>query len=647
MKEIRNIGIFAHVDAGKTTLTENILYHTGGIRKKGRVDYGSAHTDNLEVERSRGISVKSANAMIRYKNTEINIIDTPGHVDFSAEVERALMVLDAAILVISCIEGVQSQTEVIWKALKSKKIPTIIFINKIDRIGANINKVVDEVQNLINQKGLLVNEVTNEGCKDVRVKINNKRLLETACLLNEHLFNLYVENKSISMDDVHDVVHQKTKHFECIPILFGAALNGIGTQNVLDAVVNYLPNPVIHKDLLGLIYKVNHEAIGGKTVHIRLYGGFIKVRDTIYNNTKNQYEKVTKIFKVEGTKLIQKEYLKGGEIGIITGLKYATIGDVIGKKYRKNHLFHMVKPTLTVRVYPKQDKDLKSLVECFNYLDEEDPYLNVNWQEKEKELHVQLMGIIQMEILTKIIKDRFNIDVIFEKPTVIYKETPTKIGKGFIDLKTPFFGALEMQVEPLKRNSGVIYQSAYTTDFIFPRFQNEVKEVVPTVLKEGVYGWEVTDVKVMITGGRSIKLSTSPGDFKKITPMPVMDALKAAEMTLLEPIHTFECMFHVKDSGIIFNDLYQMRAKIIEQKIKDDTYYVSGTIPLSTSMDYAVKIVALSKGKSEFKTKFKTYEPCSINLGKIKKRTTVDPSDHKRYLLSVLPKNIRDDSNSQ
>jgi len=644
---IRNIGIFAHVDAGKTTLTENILYQTGSIKKLGRVDHGLAHTDALDVERERGISVKSASVKVRYRNTEINIIDTPGHIDFSSEVERALMVLDGAILVVSCIEGVQSQTEIIWNALNYMKIPTLIFINKVDRLGANINLVTTEVQQLIKNKGLVINEVLNEGCKEIKINSNNSGLTESVCLLDEEMFHQYTENQMISTQQVNQVIYKKTTSLECVPMYYGAALNGIGISEIMDGIVDFLPKPEIHEELLGLVYKVDRNLIGGKMVHVRLYGGLIKVRDLVFNHSKNLSEKVTQLFKIDGTELIATDYLKGGDIGIVGGLFTAQIGDVIGILSKQKLNYQITKPTLTVCVHAKHDRDLERLVECFRYLEEEDPYLNIRWQKESRELQVQLMGMIQMEILTKIIQDRFNLSVIFEKPTVIYKEAPTKIGIGRVDLKTPFFGALEMQVKPLAIGTGVIFESAYTTDFIFPRFQNEVKEVVPTVLKEGVFGWEVTDLKVSITGGRSIKLATNPGDYKKLTPMPLMDALYDAEMTLLEPIQTFECYCHVNDCGNVLNDLYQMRGIIQEQEIINEIYYVSGKIPLSTSVDYAVKIASLSKGKSEFKSKFLTYQACSLDLGMVRKRSNVDPSNHTKYLLSVLPKKLRDISNHQ
>lgn len=659
-KNIRNIGIFAHVDAGKTTLTENLLYKSGSIKVMGRVDEGTAHTDSMEVERERGISVKSAAASLSWKGIQINIIDTPGHVDFSAEVERSLMVLDGAILVISAVEGVQSQTEVIWNALSEMNIPTLIFINKIDRAGADINIVLEQIKSRMTKKSVPIQYVIGQGEKEPAVigftdeldKVLHesiiKKLREDMCEIlaedNENLLEKIVNDKRITTLEIEEALGNSAADGKVFPIMFGAALKGVGIDFVLDAVNKYLPSPHIEGDSepTGIAFKIHHGMHGGRAVHVRLYEGSVRVRGMIYNHTREKEEKITGIFKIKGSSFEPVDVLEAGEIGILYGFESVRIGDIFGsiKSFRK--FPKIASPTLTVRVLPVKKEQLDSMVEAFQMLEEEDPLLNVKWMPLERELHVQLMGMIQMEILTGVIKSRFGLEVIFEKPSVIYKETPLGVGIGYVSMTSPYFAVLEIRVEPLPRGSGIIYESNYTTDFIFPRFQNEVKETVPEVLKEGVYGWEVTDIKVTLIGGRSIELATKPSDFRAVTPIALMDALKNAGTQLLEPVQEFEIRVSKEEAGKIIGDLINMRAVLEEQIIEGENFIVKGKVPVATSLNYSVRIASLSQGRGFFKSRFSGYEECPLELGTVRQRKTVDPSDREHYLRSISKKAMKD-----
>ena len=649
-KDIRNIGIFAHVDAGKTTLTENLLYKTGSIKKMGRVDEGTAHTDSMEVERERGISVQAAAASIQWKNTRINIIDTPGHVDFSAEVERALLALDGAVLVVSAMEGVQSQTEIIWKALEDMKIPTIIFVNKIDRAGADSDRVLKQIKQMTENKAVAIQKVEGLEKSSSIIELSHisreekNKLCEVLAEYSENMLEALIEDKELTDSHIEECISHLSKSFQVSPVIYGSALKGLGIEAVLDSIVKYLPGPLMegHKEPVGIIYKINHGRVGGKASYVRLYEGFIEVRKSVYNCTKDIDEKITSIFKVNGSSYEPVSYLEAGEIGVVCGLNSAGVGDILGntKNLKKNH--KLASPTLTVRVYPSREEKLDDLVAALRILEEEDPLLNVQWLDYERELHVQLMGMVQMEILTKIIKNRFNLDAVFEKPSVVYKETPSGIGIGYVEMYSPYYATLKMKVEPLPRGSGFIYESAFTTDFIFPRFQNEVEETVPLAIKEGVLGWEVTDVKVTLIGGRSIQLATKPSDFRAVTPIAVMDALKEAGTILLEPIQEYELNINRDEAGIVIKDLIAMRASMDDQAVMEDRFIIKGVIPVATSMEYPVKIASLSQGKSSFKTSFIGYRECPMELGKVKQRKTADPSDRENYILSISRKNKRD-----
>jgi ribosomal protection tetracycline resistance protein len=659
-KDIRNIGIFAHVDAGKTTLTENFLYISGSIKDMGRVDEGTAHTDSMEVERKRGISVSAAAASVLWKGIQINIIDTPGHVDFSAEVERSLMVLDGAILVISAVEGVQSQTEIIWNALGEMNIPTLVFINKIDRAGSDISMVLEQIKSRITKDIVPIQIVLGEGEKQPRIiefkeDLNDtfnesmiKNLRESMCEIlaenNENILEKVVNDERISISEIEKALISSASDGKTFPVMFGAALKGLGIDSVLDAVTEYLPPPLIEGDSepTGIAYKIHHGKYGGKAVHVRLYEGSVRVREMIYNYTRGVEEKITGIFKVNGSQFEPVEVLEAGEIGILSGLESVKIGDIFGNSRRFKKLPKIASPTLTVRVLPVRGEQLDYMMEAFRRLEEEDPLLNVKWLTLERELHVQLMGMIQMEILTGVIKSRFDLEVMFEKPSVIYKETPLEVGIGYVSMTSPYLATLEIKVEPLPKGSGIIYESNYTTDFIFPRFQNEVKETVPEVLKEGVYGWEVTDAKITLIGGRSIELATKPSDFRAVTPIALMDALKNAGTKLLEPIQEFEIRVSKEEAGTIIGDLISMRAVLEEQIIEGESYIAKGRIPVATSLNYSVRIASLSQGRGFLKTRFLGFEECPLELGTVRQRKTADPSDRERYLISISKKSIKD-----
>jgi ribosomal protection tetracycline resistance protein len=649
-KDIRNIGIFAHVDAGKTTLTENLLYKTGSIKKMGRVDEGTAHTDSMEVERERGISVQSAAASVIWKDTRINIIDTPGHVDFSAEVERALLALDGAVLVVSAMEGVQAQTEIIWKALEEMKIPTVIFVNKIDRAGADLNRVMKQIAVMTTNKAVAIQRVEGlEKASEIvelsaMSTVEKREICEVLAEYDESLLEALVEEEAITDNQIEESLSKLSRSIKLCPVFYGAALRGLGVEAVLQGIIRFLPGPSMegYKEPAGIIYKIHHGRVGGKAAYVRLYEGYIEVRKNVYNSTRHREEKITSIFKVNGGKYEPVSCLEAGEIGIVCGLNSARIGDTLGRTNSPKKQHRLATPTLTVRVHPSREDKLDDLVAALKLLEEEDPLLNVQWLDYERELHVQLMGMVQLEILTGIVRNRFNLEAVFEKPSVVYKETPAGTGIGYVELYTPYYATLKMKVEPLPRGSGFAYESAYTTDFIFPKFQNEVSETVPLVLKEGVLGWEVTDVKVTLIGGRSIQLATKPSDFRAVTPIAVMDALKAAGTILLEPIQEYELNINLDEAGVVIKDLIAMRASMEEQQVIEDRFIIKGIIPVATSMEYPVKIASLSQGRSSFKTRFIGYRECLVEHGSVRERTTTDPSDRENYLLSISRKNRMD-----
>lgn len=643
-KDLRNIGILAHIDAGKTTITEHFLYKSGAIRQLGRVDQGTAHTDSLDVERNRGISVRAAAATFNWNNVTINLIDTPGHVDFYAEVERALLALDGAILVLSAVEGVEAQTEIIWTALKKMNIPTIIFINKIDRIGANCSNVLQQIQQLLTPHVIPVQQVKNEGRKDFRISTyhpENKEILANFMSLieyDEELLEKYLDEQEIPFAEIDRklvLYSQKTKFF---PILFGSALKDVGIDHLLNGVVKYLPSAkgAFSNPVAGIVFKIEHHDSLGKLSHIRLYQGKIKTRDIILNYTQGKEEKITQIRQIaENLKHKSVNDLEAGEIGILRGLDNTRVGDILGDHNLVPSSTSKITPLLTVKVYPKNPKNLHVLLDTLKILEEEDPLLNVKWLNDNKEIQISFMGNIQLEIISALLQNKYGIEVSFDHPTVIYKETPKQLGVGYVSYKSPVYATLKLKVEPLPPETGLIYKSELSTDFISTKYQKEVEQTVPKVLKQGLYGWEVTDLKVTLVDGLSNKLLTHSSDFRTVTPIALMEALANSGTKLLEPILDFELKINKEIIGKVIGDMINMRANFDNPVMLGDQALLQGTVPVATSLDYSIKVASLSKGRGKFITSFHGYQECPLELGTPRIRRGINPLDRSNYFLSV------------
>lgn len=649
---IRNLGIVAHVDAGKTTITENMLYLSGSIRSMGSVDKGTAHTDWLEVERQRGISVRAASTGFTWKGVDINLIDTPGHVDFTAEVERSLQVLDCAVLVISAVEGIQAQTEILWNALHEMKIPTLIFINKIDRIGSNTRGVLLEVQKKLSSKAMPLQLVKNEATSEPLV-INAltgyedegeagsiyTSLVELIADRDDELLEKYLAGEAIKPAELLSKIADEVGNAEMYPVLFGAALKGIGISELLDAIVAYFPKPSADPagNLSGVVFKIDHDKTMGRIAHVRLYSGAIRNRDTVYNATQDRLEKVAQVRKVYANRHEDIGLVNAGDIASICGLSHARIGDILGSPERVPSRYRLAEPLLTVQAYPSSDADYTSLVSALQELSDEDPMLDLQWLKNERELHVKIMGVIQLEVLTSILKSRFNIDVTFGAPTVIYKETPAKAGEGFdaYTMPKPCWAVLKFLIEPGERGSGLVYSSQVRDEKILMRYQNQVEKTLPQALKQGLYGWEVTDLKVTLIDGEHHVMHTHPLDFIVATPMAIMNGLVNTGTKLLEPVLKFRITVPEEIGGKVLGDIIQMRGSFDSPVISKGMFTVEGKFPAATSLDYPVKLGSMSGGRAVVSTRFLGYEECPVELGKTCPRRGVNPLDRSKYILSV------------
>ncbi len=645
-KKIINIGIFAHADAGKTTITENILLLSGKTKKLGSVDDGTTHTDFLEVEKKRGISVRASHITFNYNNTQINLIDTPGHVDFTAEIERSILIIDAAIIIISAAEGIQAHTETIWEGLKERNIPVIFFINKIDRTETDYQLVIESIEKEITSSLAILNETKNEGNNDVEINsiwnkdfLNNKTI-ENLAECDDKILELYLDAQNIDFELADNSLKEAIKNKCIFPLLIGSAKNSLGIKELLNTITNYLPNnKIIEKDnLSALVFGISHNKTFGKIAHVKVFSGKINNRDIIKNHTKNIEEKVTQILRINANSSEGINSTFAGDVATLCGLKEVQVGDILGEP--SEHIpkkINLKTPLLTVQVKAENEKDYANLAYALMELSNEDPNLDFQWLKDEKELHVKIMGWIQMQILESILEDRFNIKAKFQNPTIIYKETPSKSGFGFVRywMPKPCWAIMKFKIEPAERGSGVHYKSEVSIDDIHQKYQNEVERTIPKALEQGIKGWEVTDIKISLIEGEDHQVHSNPGDFVVATPMGIMQGLQEIGTTLLEPIISFKISAPEELLGKITSDITKMRGTFNSPNIENGKFIITGTMPLATSLDYPVKLSSRSGGKAKISTKFHSYQECTDEHGVIRDFKGISPLDTAKYILKA------------
>ncbi|AIQ72765.1 TetM/TetW/TetO/TetS family tetracycline resistance ribosomal protection protein [Paenibacillus odorifer] len=643
-----NVGIFAHVDAGKTTTTEHILYESGRIRALGSVDTGTALTDSMDVERQRGISVRAALASFAWKGVQINLVDTPGHVDFLSEVERSLRVMDCAVLILSAVEGVQAQSEMIWNALRKLGIPTLIFVNKMDRVGANPEAVLAEARNYLSSDIIPVQQPIGKekgyiGARDLWENEADAsartELLEALAERDEELLEKYMSGSTIDLAEWKKYMKTASSSGRFFPMVYGVAAKGLGITALLDAMVEYFPRAGgnVEGAVSGIVYNIQRDKSMGRMAFVRLYEGTIRNRDTLMNYTQDIQGKVTQIRKVEGGRTEDVGALEAGDIAVIYGLSGVRIGDVLGHPGAIPEEAKLAVPLLTVRVFWEPDVDDHKVIGALQELADEDPLLDAQWLQDERELHIKVMGPIQLEILNSVLEERYALKVTFGQPSVIYKETPARAGEGFIayTMPKPCWAILRFQIEPGSPGSGLVYDSVVRSSDLLPQYQSETARRVPEALQQGLYGWEVTDLKVTLIEGQHHVWHTHPLDFAVATPMGIMDGLARVGTKLLEPILQVRIVVPEENGGRVMNDLVQMRGTFEPPVLQGERMIIEGRLPLATSLDYPVSLSSYTKGRSTFTSFFAGYEECPPDVSAERTRRGVNPLDQAKYILSV------------
>ncbi|MFZ4520297.1 MAG: GTP-binding protein [Bacteroidales bacterium] len=643
---IRNIAVMAHADAGKTTITEQFLFLGGQTRQPGNVDQGSAQTDFLPVEKERGISVRSAHTSFPWRNTRINLIDTPGHVDFSADVERIMRVPDGVILVISAVEGVQAHTETIWAALLERHIPVAFFINKIDRVGSDVEAVIAAIQKELRIKPVCLQEVAGEGGNDVSISgLWNEEhmqdsLVEYVVASDENLLNQYLEGKSIDFSALDLQMTRLIHNCEVYPLYFGSAKMGLGMEELLNSVVTYFPQPSGNPEgsLSALVYGIGYDKIMGKIAHVRIFSGSISNREVIFNATRQAEEKVTQVRRIFPGRYDDIGTVEAGDIAGISGFSSVQVGDLLGLAHENiPKEVKMRMPLLTVQVKALNPRDYPALAEAMQELSTEDPALEFEWLREEAELHVKIMGWIQMEVLERILADRFGIMAKFENPTVIYKETPSTTNEGFVQywMPKPCWAIMTFLIEPGERGSGVAYKSIVPVNDVQQKYQKEVERSITGALKQGIRGWEVTDLKITLVSGEDHPMHSRAGDFAIATPMGIMNGLVNTGTTLLEPMIRFRINASEDLLGAITSDITRMRGSFESPEMDHGRFILEGIFPLATSLDFPVKLSSRSGGKARISTHFDSYRECADELGVVRPFKGISPLDTAKYILKA------------
>ena len=643
---ILNIGILAHVDAGKTTLTEHLLYHTGAIRKIGSVDKGSAVTDNLALEKERGISIKAATTSFNWKNTKINLIDTPGHVDFSSEVARTLCVVDAVILVISAVEGVQAHTLTIVDALHDLKIPTLIFINKIDRLGADTEAVLRQIKKELQYKTVAISTSHDEGLTSAYISevFNNNKIskeqketiTEELIETDQKLLTQYLNGIHFSDEVYLNIIAKSTSNNRIVPVFTGIAKNNIGVEILLNGIVDFIKPKKrnVSEEVAAYVYKLEHHKVHGAMAYVKVFSGELSAKSVIDNHTQGLETKINQTKTFHQTKHLDTN-ITAGDIGIITGVLGTKAGDILGNPSEIPTLPELNIPVLSVQVIAINDKDYNALAQALQLIDKEDPSLQFKWHKPEKELILLLMGDMQIEVLTHLLQERFNIAVNFTDPQIVYKETITKASEGYIRywMPKPCWAIMTFLIEPAPLNSGVIYQSFVSKNDVHNKYQNEIAKTIPKALEQGLLGWEVTDVKITLIKGEDHNVHSRPGDFNLATPMGIMKGLQNGGTHLLEPLLRFEIKTNEELLGKLISELTNRRAIIDSPTFDQDLVILSGTIPVATSLDLSIKLNTICSGRLRLRTVFDKYAVCPEGEGKTKDFKGVNPLDEAQWIL--------------
>lgn len=586
------VGILAHVDAGKTTLSEGLLYLSGKIRKLGRVDKKDAFLDNSELERARGITIFSKQAVFETGNVMITLLDTPGHVDFSAEMERTLQVLDYAILVISASDGVQGHTRTLWRLLDLYRIPVFIFVNKMDLGRAGKDQLMKILRSQL-----------DEGCVDFG-QAGTAAFFEQLAMCDEDLMEAYLESGSIGADLIKEAVMRR----RIFPCYFGSALKLDGVETFMQGLADYTIVPEHPGDFRAKVFKISRDEQGNRLTHMKITGGRLRVKDTVSNGIWE--EKVNQIRIYSGPKYQAVSEAEAGTVCAVTGLTKSRPGDGLGGEEPSGK--PVLEPVLTYRILPPEGCDPKVILPWIRQIEEEDPELRIVWDEHLEEIRVQVMGEVQLEILKSIIKNRCGTEVSFDEGRILYKETIASVVEGvghFEPLR--HYAEVHLLLEPGERGSGIRYEVNCSDDVLARNWKNLIMYYLKEKEHVGVLtGSPITDIKITLVSGKAHNKHTQGGDFREAAWRAVRQGLKEAESVLLEPYYSFQLELPEKMVGRAMSDIEKMCGTCRISRIHDGTAVLEGSAPVATMRNYQKEVAAYTKGHGRLICHLAGYGPC-------------------------------------
>lgn len=595
------VGILAHVDSGKTTLSEAMLYTAGKIRKLGRVDHKDAYLDTDAQERERGITIFSKQAVFTYDGMEITLLDTPGHVDFSAEMERTLQVLDYAILVINGMDGVQSHTDTLWKLLKRYEIPTFIFVNKMDMEGTDKDAVFQNIRKKLD--GDCVD--FSSGDRDEQIAMADERLLDT-----------YLDSGMVEVEDITEAILDR----KIFPCFWGSALKLSGVQELLDAMNTYMVMPAYNAEFGGRIFKISRDAKGERLTYMKVTGGSLKCREQI----EGTEGKVNQIRIYSGARYETVEEASAGTVCAVTGLGETSAGQGVGCE--QENVFAGLEPVLSYKVSYPEDKDAVVVLRDIRQLEEEEPELHVEFAQETGEIFVKVMGQVQLQVLTQIIKDRFGYLISFGMGRIIYKETLVEpvMGVGHFE-PLRHYAEVHLLMEPLELGSGMQFDTICSEDVLDKNWQR----LILTHLEEKEYrgvltGAPITDMKITVTAGQAHQKHTEGGDFRQATYRAVRQGLMMGECRLLEPVYAFRLEIPTEMTGRAMNDITRMHGRFAQPEIEGEMSILTGTAPVATMQEYQQDVTAYTRGQGKLSCTLQGYEPCH-NEDEVLAASTYDP----------------------
>lgn len=588
------IGIMAHVDAGKTTLSEAMLYTAGSIRNLGRVDNKNAFLDTYSLERERGITIFSKEARLELENTKVTLLDTPGHVDFSAEMERVLQVLDYAILVISGADGVQAHSLTLWKLLETYKIPTFLFINKMDQNGVNQESVLHELKERFHVSCINFGEE------------NQELFMEEIAMTDEALLEDYIEAGSVDDNEIVDLIARR----QIFPCFFGSALKMEGIDTFMKGLDQYISSKQYSDTFGAKVYKISRDNQGKRLTHLKITGGSLKVRDLLQQTKEGWEEKVNQIRLYSGEKFEVIEEVEGGEVCAVTGLTQTYPGEGLGKEVGSEK--PQLEPVLSYRVVLPEGCDGITVLPKLKEIEEEEPELCVDWNEELEEIQVKLMGAVQIEILQHLIEERFGILIGFDRGNIIYKETITDVVEG-VGHYEPLRHYAEVHVimEPQPSGTGMIFETKCSEDILDRNWQRLILTHLQEKEHRGVLiGAAITDMKITLVTGKAHNKHTEGGDFREATYRAVRQGLCEANSVLLEPIYEYRLEVPEKSIGRGIADIERMYGTFEGPQIENGIAVLEGTAPVVCMQDYHQEVIAYTKGQGRLFCGLSGYRPC-------------------------------------